>query len=72
MPDTTNKMTTQQVEAAYRGEHPEWTDDEIRRAAWYLHRELDSMDRKWRRQQKRFYSHESPAGLRPGEPITDD
>jgi ribosomal protein L44E len=63
---TTNKMPLSEIVAACRDEHPDWTDVAIRNAAKRLHREMDSMDRRWRRQQRRFRGSESLAGLRPG------
>lgn len=62
---TTNKMPLSEIIAAYREEHPDWSDIAIWTAAKRTHREMDSMDRRWRRQQRRFRQHESLVGLQP-------
>lgn len=59
--------TLDEIERAYREEHPDWTIEQVREAAQKLKRELRRLDSNWYYSNKQFYRHEAPSGLRPGE-----
>lgn len=42
--------------AAYRQEHPEWTDELVHSKAKELHTHLNTLDMHWKRLNRRFYS----------------